>query len=124
MHTNRQTIANDEVLVSKALLNAADRLEISNAELAKIIGISEAKVSKIDNEKAQINSDKKEFELALLFIRLFRSLDAITAGDDHASACWMRNKNTAIDDIPLRYIETITGLVDVVTYLDSRRARI
>ena len=36
----------DEALVSKALLNAARRLEMTNIELAQIVGISESKLSR------------------------------------------------------------------------------
>ncbi len=124
MRTNHKTIIDDGAVVSKALLNAAERLDITNTELSEITGISAPRLSKIRNKKAHINTNQKEFELALYFIRLFRSLDAITGGEDSISALWIRNHNTAINNIPLERIKKVDGLINVLSYLDSRRARI
>lgn len=124
MRLNHDKHVKDQEIVAKALLNAAKRLEIKPAELSDIIGISQSRLSKIKNGTAEINSSLKEFELALFFIRLFRSLDAITGGDDSVSAYWIRNHNTAIKAVPLERIKKVDGLVNVLSYLDSRRARI
>jgi hypothetical protein len=66
----------------------------------------------------------KSFELAILFVRFYRSLDAIVGGDDKVAGDWIRNKNTALDAIPLELIQTVAGLVNAIEYLDSRRAPI
>ncbi len=124
MRLNHSKTLSDEKILAKALLNAAKILNITNTELSEIVDISESRLSKISNDKAQINPNRKEFELSLLFIRIFRSLDAITGGDNSVSSDWIRNNNTAINDIPLERIKKIDGLVNVLSYLDSRRARI
>lgn len=116
--------ATAEKVVSKAMTRAAKHLKISNVELSSIIGISEPQLSRIGAEKVFLNRKKKEFELAVLFTRLYRSLDAITGGDDSVSAEWMRNSNNALNEKPVEKIKTIGGLIDVITYLDSRRAPI
>jgi hypothetical protein len=64
----------------------------------------------------------KPFELAVLFVRLFRSLDAIVGGDDRVAASWLGNPNTALDARPIEKVRTVSGLVDVIAYLDARRA--
>ena len=64
----------------------------------------------------------KPFELAILFVRLYRSLDSIMSGDDAVAADWLRNKNTALNGVPLELIQSVSGLVDVIAYLDARRA--
>jgi hypothetical protein len=117
-----QPSMNDEAIVSKALLNAARRLEMTNIELAQIVGISESKLSRMDRQEAFVSKSGKEFDLAVLFIRLYRSLDAITGGDAVTSAAWIRNRNTAFNNIPVQRMKSLEGLVDVVHYLDSRRA--
>jgi len=125
MQANHQKIPSDEALVTKALLNAAKCLDINHSELSKIVGISTPQLSRIKNNGACINMRSgKGYELALLFIRLFRSLDAITGGDNSVSALWIRNHNNVINGIPIEQIKKVTGLVDVLSYLDSRRARI
>lgn len=114
----------DEAIVSKALLNAARRLEMTNAELAQVVGISESKLSRMSKQDAFVSKSGKEFDLALLFIRLYRSLDAITGGDSTTSAAWVRNPNKAFNKVPVEQMKSLEGLVDVVHYLDSRRTLI
>jgi len=55
-------------------------------------------------------------------VRLYRSLDSIVAGDDAVAADWLRNRNTVLNGIPLELIQSVPGLVNVIEYLDSRRA--
>ena len=55
---------------------------------------------------------------------MYRSLDAIVGGDDAVAAAWLKNTNTALGAAPLEMIQTVSGLNDVIGYLDSRRARI
>lgn len=121
-----QTAANsaESVVLTKAMLRAADLLEVTARVLASVIGVSEATVSRMRREEFLLERGTKPFELAVLFVRLFRSLDAIVGGDAAVARSWLKNANTAFDAAPLEKILTITGLVDVIAYLDSRRALI
>jgi predicted transcriptional regulator len=110
------------VLLAKAAIRAARRLEMRNVELARVLGVSEAVISKIDRHGDALPNDAKKLELTKLFIRLFRSVDAIVGGDDAVSAKWLRNENIVFGQKPIDAIQSITGLVDVVSYLDARRA--
>ena len=65
---------------------------------------------------------EKPFELAALVVRVYRSLSAITSGDERVMRAWVRSENTALGMVPVEMMKHVTGLVDVVTYLDSRRA--
>jgi hypothetical protein len=58
----------------------------------------------------------------VLLIRLYRSLDGIVGGDDGVAADWLTNNNTALDGIPLQLIQSVSGLMNVIHYLDARRA--
>lgn len=109
-------------VVTKAAVRAAERLGLSKQLLGRIIGISGASVSRMSNGAYRIDETSKSFELAVLLIRLYRSLDAIAGGDDATIAAWMRAPNTALGQAPIERITTIPGLLDVVAYLDARRA--
>ena len=113
--------ANGPVL-TKAALRAADRLGISNKILARVVGLSEASVSRMGTGAYMLAPGDKAFELAVMFIRLFRSLDALVHGDDAVAAGWMKNPNLALGGVPLDLIQTVSGLVHVLAYLDARRA--
>ncbi|AZV22214.1 MbcA/ParS/Xre antitoxin family protein [Mesorhizobium sp. M7A.F.Ce.TU.012.03.2.1] len=112
----------ESAVLTKATLRAADLLDITARMLASVIGVSEATVSRMRRDEFLLERGTKPFELAVLFVRLFRSLDAIVGGDAVVARAWLKNVNAAFDAAPLEKILTITGLVDVIAYLDSRRA--
>jgi Protein of unknown function (DUF2384) len=109
-------------VVTKAAVRAADRLALSNRVLAEVLGVSEATVSRMGAGTYQLAPASKPFELAVLFVRLFRSLDAIVGGDDAVARAWLRGDNTILGATPLSLIGSVSGLVNVVAYLDTRRA--
>jgi hypothetical protein len=109
-------------VLTSATVRAAERLQIKNAALARILGVSDSTVSRMRNKALFLERGDKPFELAILFVRLYRSLDSIMAGDDAVAADWLRNNNTALNGVPLELIQSVSGLVDVIAYLDARRA--
>jgi hypothetical protein len=109
-------------VVAKAVVRAAERLGLKGRALGAVIGVSEATVSRIKAGAFRLEPDTKPFELSLLFIRLYRSLDAIVGGDDAIARAWLANANSALGAPPAEKIRTVTGLVDVIAYLDARRA--
>ena len=114
----------DGPVVTKAALRAAGRLGVSNRVLSRVLGLSEASVSRMGSGAFTLSPRDKSFELAVLFVRLFRSLDGIVGGDDAASRGWLENDNAALGGPPLQLIQSLPGLVTVVGYLDARRALI
>lgn len=109
-------------VLTKATLRAADQLQLTARTLAAIIGISEATVSRMKRGSFSLETGTKPFELAVLFVRLFRSLDALVGGDAQIAASWLSNPNSALDAKPIEKAQTVSGLFDVIAYLDARRA--
>ena len=109
-------------VTTKAVLRAAGRLGVSNKALGRIIGVSDATVSRMGSGTHTLSLGDKPFELAVLFIRMFRSLDAMVAGDEAAASAWLKSENLALGGAPLRLIQSVSGLVHVLAYLDARRA--
>jgi Protein of unknown function (DUF2384) len=109
-------------ILTKATLRAAKRLGLASNALSGIIGLSEASLSRMRSGRYQLEPGSKPFEIALLFVRLFRSLDAIVGGDDKVSSAWLQNDNRTLGGAPAQKIRSISGLVDVLAYVDARRA--
>jgi len=109
-------------VLTKAALRAADRLGLSGRQLAEIVGVSEATVSRWKRGESLLEPGSKPFELAALLVRTFRSLDAITGGDEAVARRWLASPNTALAARPVERMVQVQGLVDVATYLDARRA--
>jgi hypothetical protein len=114
----------DGAVVTKAAMRAAARLGLPNRSVARVLGVSEATVSRMGAGAYLLKTDDKAFELALMFLRLFRSLDALSGGDEQTSRAWLRNENVALGGVPAALIESLSGMVHVVAYLDARRARV
>ena len=121
--TTRSTPSAAGVL-SRATVRAARFLGLPQAELAAVIGVSGATLSRVANGAKQLESGSKPWQLAALFVRLFRSLDAIVGSDDAAARAWLRGPNQALGGVPLELIREPAGLVRTVDYLDAARARI
>jgi len=119
----RRPAPRPEAVLANALLAAAERLGLRGRELAAVIGTSEATVSRLRFARG-LDPKSKEGELALLFLRAYRSLDALVGGDDDKARLWLRARNDHLDGIPAERILTVEGLVDVVQYLDAMRGRL
>ena len=108
------------VVLGKAVTRAASRLDIPQHLLGRILGLSPATVSRLVAGSYQLDSRRKEWDLALLFVRVFRSLDSIV-GDEQSARVWLQSDNLALNARPIDLLPETEGLVRVVHYLDASR---
>jgi transcriptional regulator with XRE-family HTH domain len=118
------TASGSASVLSRATVRAAQLLSVSQADLADVIGVSPATLSRIANGQKTLEPGSKAWQLAALFVRLFRSLDAIVGSNADAARAWLRSDNLALGGVPLELIREPAGLVRAVDYLDAARARI
>lgn len=118
----RAAPASRESVLSKAVLRAADMLGLNGAQLGRILGISEASVSRLAAGTRTIDPSSKEGELALLLVRVYRSLDALVGGDADQRSAWLRTPNRALNGRPVELLAQAEGLAAVTRYLDGMRA--
>jgi hypothetical protein len=107
------------VVLTKAMLRAAHRLGLPLEAVARIIGPSEASLSRMAAGQRHLKIGTKPAELASLLIRLNDSLDALVGGSDRQRLLWMTSYNQAFHQPPRDAIERVEGLFNVVRYLDS-----
>lgn len=115
--------ASKRLVLTKALVRAAKALELNQAKVASTLGVSTPTVSRMFSEKYVLDPERKEWELAALFVRLFRSLDSIVASDEKARA-WLNSDNRALGARPVDLLPRAEGLVRVLHYLDAARGRV
>ena len=116
------SIQQQQAVLTTATVRAADFLGLSSGDLARVLGLSPASVSRMRQGSFQLDRASKAFELAQLLVRLFRSLDSIVGGDGESLKSWMVSANSALGHRPVELIQTVRGLVATVDYVDSRRA--
>ena len=104
--------------LSKAVIRTAERLHLSKTELAKVLGLSPPTITRLYSGHYVLEEKRKEWEFALLLIRVFRSLDSILA-NEQAIQQWLGSNNHALGGKPIELIQQTEGLVRVIQYLDS-----
>jgi len=107
-------------VLAKAAFRAARALGLTQAELAAIIGVSGASVSRMKEGAFPLSG--KPFELAACLVRVFRSLDAIVGGDAVSMRAWVAAENADLAARPRERMREVAGLIEVMNYLDAQRA--
>lgn len=110
------------MVLAKATTRASKMLGLSGASLARTLGLSEPTISRLVHGDKPLAPDSKEGELAMLLVRVFRSLDALVGTDDRKRMAWMTTHNRALGGVPQRLVQTAAGLVATLNYLDGMRA--
>lgn len=110
--------------LTKAVVRAAGLIGVSQQSLARILGVSAATVSRMFSGQYRLAQERgKEWELAVLFVRMYRSMDAIFGHADAAQQ-WLNGENLGLMGKPVELIQSTEGLVRVLHYLDAHRGRI
>ena len=110
--------------LTKAVVRAAGLMGVTQQALARILGVSAATVSRMFSGQYRLARERgKEWELAVLFVRMYRSLDAIFGQGDTARQ-WLNGENLALLGKPAELIQSAEGLVRVLYYLDAHRGRV
>ena len=117
-------IPDEERVLTVALSRAADLWDLTNATLGRVIGVSSPTASRLRSGQKNLLRGTKPFELGQYFVRLFRSLDALTGSDDKSAISWLRTENKDLRGRPIDLITTVKGLVEVSNYVDDFRARV
>ena len=118
----QEAISKSRVL-STAVVNTATYLDLPKNKLAQVLGVSPATVTRLYADSYRLSPDKKEWDFAVLLVRLFRSLASVVGGSADDAKKWLTSENRAFSGRkPIDLIESTEGLVRVVTYLDACRA--
>jgi len=107
-------------VLSKAVIRAADRLAIARGTLGATLGLSAATISRLYAGEYKLDPRRKEWEHAVLLVRVFRSLDAIVGNEDTARR-WLTSENLGLNARPIDLLTKSEGLVRVAQYLDATR---
>lgn len=116
--TQQQATADPKAVLLKALLNAGKHLGLSKAEIGRIIGKDRTSLNR------GIDPASKSGELALLLIRVYRSLHVLVGGQADDIKHWIKTENLHTQGVPCEQLQTIQGLTLVLEYLDAIRGKV
>ena len=106
------------MVLAKATARAGKALGFKQDEIASILGRDRSVFSR------GIEPTDKSGELALLLVRVYRGLFVLVGGEGEAMRHWMRNENRHTGGVPAGQVHSVTGLVEVVGYLDAIRGKV
>ncbi len=104
-------------VLTKAFLNAGQGLGMTREQLGRVVGRNRTSLHR------GLAADSKAGELALMLIRCYRGLYALTGGDAKAMRHWMTTPNHHTGGQPLEQVQTVAGLARIVDYLDAMRGQ-
>ena len=118
------TVGERARVLTEAVRRIAAVWGLTNAQLAAIVGLSAATVSRLRTRADwHLDPDSKPFELAAYLARLFRSLDSMAGSNDEWSRHWLNTENRDLGARPIDMLGRIGGLIEVCDYVDAFRAR-
>ena len=106
--TFRQLRVFSEVARHLSFARAADHLGLPKVALGRILGLSQATVTRLYQGQYRLDPGSKPGELALLLLRLFRSLDSIV-GSTEAARAWLARDNAGLNGVPRELIPLVPG---------------
>jgi hypothetical protein len=105
--------------LTKALLNAGKALGFTQEELGQIVGRDRTAF-----HRSGLDPESKSGELALLLIRVYRSLYVLVGGQKADLRHWMHSENRHTRGVPADQVKSVPGLIRVVEYLDAMRGKV
>ncbi len=119
---NKKEPSPDERVITEAFLKAGDNLDLKARDLAAVLGVHESRISRMKNGSC-LKAGSRDRELALYFLRIFRSLGALFGTNFDDMAGWMHSENKVLAGKPVDKIKSIAGLINTMDYLDQARAK-
>jgi hypothetical protein len=108
-----------EQVLGTAVLRASERMGLSRADLAKVIGRDRSSIS-----RSGVDPESKAGELAKILIRCYRALAVMVDDNPQQIREWLSTRNRHTGGVPEQQLKSVAGLVAVSEYLDAIRGKV
>lgn len=112
-----------EVLTT-ATIRAATALGLTHRQLCATLGLSSPTVSGMRSGARRLQPDTRQWERAVLLVRLLEGVDRVLASDEQAIRAWMVHHNLELGGRPVDMIAEHSGFPQVVAYVESYNSRV
>lgn len=109
-------------VLTKTVLRSAKFLGLSDQQLADSIGVSKVDISRFRRGESSLKEGSTSFNLGVLLVRAYCSLDDIADGDKKVVRAWMKAEDFTLGDQPINLITEVEGLIDVAASLATRQS--
>jgi hypothetical protein len=111
-------VADKADVLGRSALAAGECLGLSHREVGEVVGRNRSTI-----DRNGIGPDTKSGQLALLLIRIYRSLYALMGGEEANMRHFMQTANRGTGGVPGEQVRDVQGLVRVCEYLDAIRGK-
>ena len=108
------------VVLTTAVIRAANTLGLNQSEVARMLGLSQPTGNRLMNGEFHLRQLRTEWQLALIFVRVYRGLEGVL-GDVDAARNWLSQYHHTFNSRPRDLLQRVEGLVRVVTYIEAYR---
>ncbi|MCB1848769.1 MAG: DUF2384 domain-containing protein [Halieaceae bacterium] len=105
-------------VLAKSAYAAGEYLGLNRTEVGEVVGRTRSSI-----DRNGIDPQTKSGQLALLMVRIYRSLYALMGGDKDNMRHFMHTPNHGTGGVPAEQLRDVEGLVRVCHYLDAIRGR-
>ena len=119
MNTDALSNLNKFKILAEGYLNAGKALGFKTCDLGEILGKDRTALS-----RNKLDPHSKTGEIALMFIRIYRSLFELMGGNTDQMQHWMHTRNLQTGGVPSEQLKTLVGLVTVMEYLDALKGKL
>lgn len=121
MHISLKNNLDNKKVLAKAVLKSAEQLGLHKEQLAMILQLDCATLSKTELE---LYPDSEQGKHALLLIRIYIALYTLTGGDLDWIQHFMKTINHGTGGIPMQQIENPNGLAAVLKFVEAIRDKL
>jgi uncharacterized protein (DUF2384 family) len=107
----------EPVTLTKAVVRAAEQLGLSQ-ELPDILGLTVEDASRLVNAERALDRNGDEWQRAIRFVGLFRSLLSLLGNIERARA-WLGSPNQTLGSAPAELLRSAAGRDRVYSYVDA-----
>ena len=118
-----EQMVDNKMVLAKAVLNAAKQLDLKQTQLAGILGVHRTFISRL-KRNPELDPASQQGELAILLIRIFKALYVLADGDVAYICHFMNTPNRVTGGIPVQQMESISGLLNVLNFVEAIRQKV
>jgi len=116
LHLPDRLLQNSQRL-TQTVIQITEMLCMSQAELARILGVQCADIGELANGKRVIETDSETWTQATRFVEVYEGLYHHNKGDGVAMRHWLRRTNSELNGVPLLLMVDENKLETVLGYL-------
>ncbi|PVZ78613.1 DUF2384 domain-containing protein [Serratia sp. S1B] len=114
-----QSTAEQQRILAKAVMNVANQLNLSPAQLSDILGLDPTTITQPD-ALPELDPQAEAGQRAMFLVQIFKRLSAMTGGDSIWMQQFMHTRNQISNGIPIEQMNSLDGMRNILAVLEMQ----